>query len=101
EISGARAFRQLVLGAEIPLNGQRREVLEAFIESHRPERIGAERGVRRVDVAGGEAQLEQLRQAKGKSGRQRQQENDRSFHRPALSCSTLAAKCRTSSGFTS
>jgi len=86
-------------GCSVSPHCDARRAFEAFVKRHRAERIGPERGVRRIYVALLEAQLEELDNAKHKRHRADAEDDDWcvAFHAVLRILSTLLAKRPTTS----
>ena len=92
QIRGVVFFRKLVRVTEITAHGQTGHLLQTFAQSHRPQRIGPQRGVRRINIPRLKAQQEQLRKTRAEShhAQDNQCESQRAFH--AIVAPPIAAK---------
>src|SRR6185503_19355479 len=70
----ASSFTQLVQRLKETLHGDAAQQLQAVEEGFGAERIGAKRGVRRINIAGREAQLKQAPDAQAEPGQQHGQQ---------------------------
>src|SRR4051812_22498224 len=78
-----------------------KQLIEAVVKSFGPERIGAERRVRGIDIAGLEAEAKKVIQTDNESGQEQEERNDSTFFHVVLILSTLRWKCSSKDWFTS